>query len=132
MFDAKTKILVADDMATIRLLVVKLLSDLGFTDITEVADGEAALKSIQHSDPPYGLVISDWNMPKITGVDLVRKLRADPKFARTPFLLVTTENETARVIEAAKAGVDDYIVKPFTRQILWDKLASVYKRRSTK
>jgi two-component system chemotaxis response regulator CheY len=130
MFDPKTRVLVVDDMSTMRMLTVKLLGDLGFTDITEAADGEAAWNSILSASPSFGLILSDWNMPKLNGIGLVKKLRADPKHKKVPLLLITTESEKGKVVEAVMAQVDDYIVKPFTLQVLTEKLTAIYKRRT--
>ncbi|MBI3556768.1 MAG: response regulator [Deltaproteobacteria bacterium] len=130
MFDPKTRVLVVDDMTTMRKLVMKICTDLGLTDITEAADGEKAWALINTEIKPIGLVISDWNMPHLTGLDLLKRVRADARHKAMPFLLVTAEAEAAQVSEAVKAGVDNYIVKPFNAQTLTEKLEAIHKKRS--
>jgi len=130
MFDPSTKVLVVDDMMTMRKLVGKICKEIGFTDITEAGDGIQAWEKIQKSTPPIGLVISDWNMPNCSGLDLVKRIRADSRFGGTPFLMVTAEAEQHQVIEALKAGVDNYVVKPFNGPTLTEKLEAVYKKRN--
>ena len=131
MFDPKTRVLVVDDMTTMRKLVMKICTDLGLTDITEAADGEKAWAVINTETKPIGLVISDWNMPHLTGLDLLKRVRADARHKTLPFLLVTAEAEASQVSEAVKAGVDNYIVKPFNAQTLTEKLEAIYKKRSS-
>jgi two-component system chemotaxis response regulator CheY len=127
MFDTKIKILVVDDMSTMRKIVGKILKDMGYTNIVEAADGALAWDAIQ-KNPDIGLIISDWNMPNCSGLDLLRKVRADGKVKKTPFLLVTAEAEQHQVAEAVKSGVDQYVVKPFSRDALESKLTMVYKK----
>jgi len=126
MFDPKTKVIVVDDMLTMRKIVTKILKELGFTNIAEAADGNEAWDKVK--DGSYGLIISDWNMPKCSGLEFLKKVRADANLAKTPFLLVTAEAEQQQVVEAIKSGVDQYIVKPFTPQGLKTKLESAYKK----
>jgi len=126
MFDPKTKVLVVDDMLTMRKIVTKILKEMGFTNISEAADGNEAWDKVK--DGGYGLIISDWNMPKCSGLEFLKKVRADGNLAKTPFLLVTAEAEQQQVVEAIKSGVDQYIVKPFTPQGLKTKLESAYKK----
>ncbi len=128
MFDPKTRILVVDDMMTMRKLVSKVCKELGFSDITEAGDGTAAWESISNAPAPFGLIISDWNMPNCTGLDLLKRLRGDQRFSKTPFVLVTAEAEQHQVVEALKAGVDQYIVKPFSPDDLKTKLEAVHKK----
>jgi two-component system chemotaxis response regulator CheY len=128
MFDPKTRVLVVDDMSTMRKLVSKILKDLGFTDITEAADGTLAWEAVSSATTPFGLIISDWNMPNCTGVDLLKRIRADQKYKKTPFVLVTAEAEQHQVAEAVKAGVDQYVVKPFNKEALQTKLENVHKK----
>ena len=130
MFDPKTKILVIDDMMTMRKLVIKCCRDLGFSDFAEASDGVIAWDAISKASPPFGLIISDWNMPNCTGLELLKRLRADGKVGKTPFVLVTAEAEQHQVVEALKAGVDNYVVKPFTPAQLKEKLEAVHKKRS--
>jgi two-component system chemotaxis response regulator CheY len=129
-FDLKTRILVVDDMMTMRKLVSKVCKDIGFTDITEAADGEIAWKALIAASPPIGLVISDWNMPNTSGLDFLRLVRADEKYKALPFILVTAEAEKHQIVEALKAGVSNYVVKPFTPQALTDKIEAVHKKVS--
>lgn len=126
MFDPKTKVLVVDDMLTMRKIVTKICRELGFTEIREAADGAEAWKLVQEGG--FGLIISDWNMPNSTGLDLLRNVRAHEKFKRTPFLLVTAEAEQSQVAEAVKAGVDQYVVKPFSKDSLQNKLEMVHRK----
>jgi two-component system chemotaxis response regulator CheY len=126
MFDLKTKVLVVDDMLTMRKIVTKILKELGFSDITEAADGQEAWTKTQTGG--FGLIISDWNMPNCSGLEFLKRVRADQKLAKTPFLLVTAEAEQQQVVEAIKSGVDQYIVKPFTPDGLKSKLESAYKK----
>lgn len=128
MFSPKTKVLVVDDMSTMRKIVAKILKDLGFTDITEAADGNIAWDHISKSPNPYGLIISDWNMPNCSGLELLKRVREDEKFQKTPFILVTAEAEHTQVAAAIKAGVDQYVVKPFSKDALLAKLQSVSKK----
>jgi two-component system chemotaxis response regulator CheY len=130
MFDPKTRVLVVDDMLTMRKIVSKILKELGFQDITEAADGAIAWNAANTTAAPFGLIISDWNMPNCTGIELLRKLRADPRYMKTPFLLVTAEAEMHQVAEAVKAGVDQYVVKPFSTASLEEKLRAAYKKHS--
>jgi two-component system chemotaxis response regulator CheY len=113
---------------TMRKLVGKTVKELGFTDLTEAADGALAWAALEKASPPIGLVISDWNMPNLSGLDLLKKVRADARFAKLPFVLVTAEAEQHQVVEAVKAGVSNYVVKPFTAQILKEKLETAHKK----
>lgn len=129
MFDLKTKILVVDDMSTMRKMVCKMCKDLGFTDLSEASDGARAWEAIAGANPPFGLVISDWNMPNSTGLDLLKRVRGDSRFKMLPFLMVTAEAEQHQVAEAIKSGVDNYVVKPFTKESFVEKIEAVYKKR---
>lgn len=131
MFDLKTKILVADDMTTMRKIICKVLKELGYQDIVEAADGTQAWEAIQKAESPFGLIISDWNMPNCSGLDLLKRVKSSTQYKKIPFVLVTAEAEKSQVAEAVKAGVDQYVVKPFSRDDLRAKLMSVYKRYST-
>ena len=131
MFPIETKMLVVDDFATMRKIVKKILGELGYKNVEESDDGANALPMIekaQAENAPYGFVISDWNMPGMTGIDLLRAVRGNEAIKGTPFMLVTAESEQKNVIEAVKAGVNDYVVKPFTPDTLKQKLEAVYKR----
>lgn len=130
MFDPKTRILIADDMMTMRKIVVKALKDMGFSDIQEAADGQIAWDLLQKSSPDIQLVISDWNMPNCTGLDFLKKVRVDAKYKKLPFILLTAEAEKHQVIEALKAGVSNYVIKPFTPEGLKQKIEEVHKKIS--
>lgn len=131
MFDPKTRVLIVDDMMTMRKLVGKILKEIGFTDLTEAADGIQAWEAVNSAPTPFGLIISDWNMPNCTGIDFLKRLRSDQRFKKTPFVLVTAESEQHQVAEALKSGVDQYVVKPFNKDGLVLKLESVHKKYST-
>jgi two-component system, chemotaxis family, chemotaxis protein CheY len=122
--DHAMPILVVDDYNTMVRIIRNLLRQLGFENIDDAADGSAALAKMQNRK--YGLVISDWNMEPMTGYDLLCQVRADPGLAKTPFIMVTAESKTENVIAAKKAGVDNYIVKPFNAQTLQHKIAAVF------
>jgi len=122
--DPKMPVLVVDDYSTMVRIIRNLLRQLGFTDIDDAADGAAALQKM--SSKRYGLVISDWNMEPMTGYDLLRLVRADPAIETTPFIMVTAESKTENVIAARKAGVNNYIVKPFNAQTLKAKIEAVF------
>lgn len=128
MFDPKTKVLVVDDMLTMRKIVTKILRELGFTDIAEAQDGQEAWE--KSKDGSFGLIVSDWNMPNCTGLEFLKRVRADQKLKSTPFILVTAEAEGHQVAEAIRSGVDQYVVKPFSKDSLKAKLESAYKKCS--
>lgn len=121
--DKNMRILVIDDFQTMRRIIINLLRQLGFTNMTEADDGSTAWEKLQaeHVD----LIVSDWNMPKMTGMDLLRKVRADEKYKTTPFIMVTAEGKRENVIAAVQAGVSNYIVKPFNAATLKEKLSKV-------
>lgn len=131
MFDPKTRILVVDDMMTMRKLVMKICKELGFKDFTEAADGNIAWNVLQETNPPIGLIISDWNMPNTTGLELLKKVRADDRFKSVPFLMVTAESEKHQIMGALQAGVTNYVVKPFTAELLREKLEAAHKKSAT-
>jgi two-component system chemotaxis response regulator CheY len=116
-------ILVVDDYATMIRIIRNLLTQLGFSNIDDASDGAAALLKLREKH--FGLVISDWNMEPMTGFELLREVRADDKLKTTPFIMVTAESKTENVIAAKKAGVSNYIVKPFNAQTLKMKIAAV-------
>lgn len=128
MFNLNTKVLVIDDMLTMRKVVTKILREIGFTDILEAPDGAKAWELINAQPAPLGLIISDWNMPNMSGLDLLKKVKADVKFKKIPFILVTAEAEQHQVAEAVRSGVDQYVVKPFTKTQLQGKLEMVSKK----
>ena len=117
-------VLVVDDYKTMIRIICNLLKQLGFANVDEVNDGTAALNMMREKD--YGLIISDWNMEPITGYELLREVRADDRLSRTPFIMVTAESKTDNVIAAKKAGVNNYIVKPFNAATLKSKIDAIF------
>ncbi|HXX50303.1 MAG TPA: response regulator [Xanthobacteraceae bacterium] len=126
--DPTMPVLVVDDYGTMVRIIRNLLRQLGFLDVDDAADGASALKKM--SAKRYGLVISDWNMEPITGFDLLRRVRANPELENTPFIMVTAESKTENVIAAKKAGVNNYIVKPFNAQTLKAKIEAVFAEKN--
>jgi two-component system chemotaxis response regulator CheY len=122
--DASMSILIVDDYNTMIRIIRNLLKQLGFNNVDDAADGSSALAKLREKS--YGLVISDWNMTPMTGYELLREIRADPVLRTTRFIMVTAESKTDNVIAAKKAGVDNYIVKPFNAQTLQHKIHSVF------
>jgi two-component system chemotaxis response regulator CheY len=122
--DVAMPILVVDDYKTMIRIIRNLLKQLGFEDVDEAADGTEALSKMR--ERKYGLVISDWNMEPMTGYELLKVVRSDTTLARTPFIMVTAESKTENVIAAKKAGVNNYIVKPFNAQTLKSKIDAVF------
>ena len=134
MFPLGTKFLVVDDFATMRKIVKKVLTELGYTNIEEADDGKPALELLQKRQvegQPFQFVISDWNMPGMTGIDLLKACKADANLKNIPFMLVTAESEQKNILEAAKAGVSDYVVKPFNAVTLKGKLERIYQKHSS-
>lgn len=123
----KMKILVVDDFSTMRRIVKGSLKQLGFEKIIEAEDGRMALQVLEKED--FGLIISDWIMPNMTGIELLKTVRGDDKLKEIPFIMVTAEGNKENVLEAVKSGVSNYIVKPFTPQILQQKLERVFKQQ---
>ncbi|RUO26367.1 chemotaxis protein CheY [Aliidiomarina minuta] len=124
--DKSMKILVVDDFSTMRRIIKNLLRDLGFQNIEEADDGTTALPMLQNGD--FDFVVTDWNMPGMQGIDLLRAIRADDSMKEIPVLMVTAEAKREQIIEAAQAGVNGYIVKPFTAATLKEKLDKVFER----
>jgi len=118
------KLLVVDDSSTMRRIIKNTLARLGYKDVLEGGDGIEGWEQLD-SNPDVEMLITDWNMPEMNGLELVKKVRADKRFVDMPIIMVTTEGGKAEVITALKAGVNNYIVKPFTPQILKEKLAAV-------
>src|ERR1700739_1512547 len=123
-FDLSMQILVVDDYNTMIRIIRNLLKQIGFENVDDASDGSAALAKMQAKK--YGLVISDWNMEPMTGYDLLKEVRADPNLATTPFIMITAESKTENVIAAKKAGVSNYIVKPFNAATLKTKMEAVF------
>jgi two-component system chemotaxis response regulator CheY len=124
--DPSMPVLVVDDYGTMIRIIRNLLKQLGFADIDDASDGSAAL--VKMRTKRYGLVISDWNMEPMTGFDLLREVRADPDLDQTPFIMVTAESKTENVVAARKAGVNNYVVKPFNVQTLKSKIEAVFDK----
>lgn len=120
------KILVVDDFSTMRRIIKNLLRDLGFTNVIEADDGKTALPILQQGGIQF--LVTDWNMPGMTGIDLVRAVRADPKMAGMPILMVTAEAKREQIIAAAQAGVNGYVIKPFTAAVLKEKIDKIFQR----
>lgn len=121
-----TKILVVDDFPTMRRIVRNLLGELGYSNIQEADDGQTALPMLQNGD--FEFLVTDWNMPGMTGIDLLKNVRADPKLAKLPVLMVTAEASKEQIVEAAQAGVSGYVIKPFTAATLAEKIDRISAR----
>lgn len=121
--DKRMRILVVDDFQTMRRIIINLLRQLGFTNVVEAQDGQLALDKVK--EDKIDLVISDWNMPNMTGLDFLKELRASEKYKDLPFIMVTAEGKKENVIAAVQAGVNNYIVKPFNAATLKEKLTKV-------
>jgi two-component system, chemotaxis family, chemotaxis protein CheY len=131
MFPTTTKFMVVDDFATMRKIIKKVLTELGYTNISEADDGKTALPALQKAvadGQPFQFIISDWNMPGMAGIDLLKACKADPALKIVPFMLVTAESEQKNIVEAAKSGVSDYVVKPFNATTLKEKLERIYTK----
>ena len=115
--------LVVDDFSTMRRIVKNLLHDLGYPNVTEADDGKTALPMLQAGG--FDFLISDWNMPGMSGLDLIKAVRSDAKLAKLPVLMLTAEAKREQIIEAAQAGVNGYVIKPFTAETLKEKLDKI-------
>lgn len=120
------KILVVDDFSTMRRIVKNLLRDLGFTNTHEADDGSTAWPMLQSGD--FDFVVTDWNMPGMTGIELLQKIRADDRLKGVPVLMVTAEAKRDQIVAAAQAGVNGYVVKPFTAAALKEKIEKIFER----
>ena len=120
------KILIVDDFSTMRRIIKNLLRDLGFTNTAEADDGATALPMLKSGG--FDFLVTDWNMPILSGLDLLREVRADDKLKHLPVLMVTAEAKRDQIITAAQAGVNGYVVKPFTAQALKDKIEKIFER----
>jgi two-component system, chemotaxis family, chemotaxis protein CheY len=123
MNEKNIKVLIVDDFATMRKVVRNLLKQVGYEDIVEAEDGVMALKALKSQK--IDVIVSDWNMPNMTGLELLKAVRADEELAKTPFLMVTAEALQDNVVAAVKAGVNNYIVKPFTAEVLNEKIKKI-------
>ena len=122
--DPKTRFLVVDDFSTMRRIIKNILRQLGFTNVVEADDGTTAWDVLNKDKIEF--VISDWNMPQMTGIELLRKVRASEEFADMPFLMVTAEAQQENIIEAVQAKVSNYIVKPFTAEVMKQKIDKIF------
>lgn len=120
------KILIVDDFSTMRRIIKNLLRDLGFNNTDEADDGNTGLPKLQSGN--YDFLVTDWNMPGMTGIDLLRAVRADEKLKSLPVLMVTAEAKKEQIVMAAQEGVNGYIVKPFTAQTLKEKIEKIFER----
>ena len=123
--DANMKILVVDDFATMRKVVRNMLRQLGCENVTEAENGEEGFRAAQAGE--FGLIVSDWNMPVMTGLEFLKAVRAEEKTKATPFLMVTAEALKENIIQAIQSGASNYIVKPFTPQVFEEKLKAIFK-----
>lgn len=126
--DKNFKILIVDDFSTMRRIVKNLLNDIGYVNTTEADDGRSAWPMLQTGN--FDFVITDWNMPGMTGLDLLKNIRSDARLKQLPVMMVTAEAQRDQIIEAAKAGVNGYIIKPFTAVTLKEKLDKIVQRTS--
>ncbi len=121
-------ILIVDDFSTMRQIVKKSLNSLGFNNVTEATDGNDALHKLENGQ--FNFIISDWNMPNMMGIDLLKTIRSSEKLKSLPFLMVTAEANRDNIIEAAKAGVSQYIIKPFTIDALEQKITAIFNKKA--
>ena len=125
-FDKKMRILVVDDFATMRKVIRNLLRQIGYQEVIEAENGISALRELRSQKIDF--IISDWNMPNMSGIDFLRAVRADSELSNIPFLMVTAESLKENVVEAVKAGVSNYIVKPFTAEVLSEKIEKIIEK----
>jgi len=123
--DPNMKIMVVDDMSTMRRIVKNILKQIGFSNVDEAENGQEALDKLKADT--FGFIVSDWNMPVMTGIDMLRAIRADEALKHIPVLMVTAEAKKENIVEAVQAGVSNYIVKPFTAESLQEKMAKIFK-----
>ncbi|MBK7420407.1 MAG: chemotaxis response regulator CheY [Nitrospira sp.] len=123
--DPNMKILVVDDMSTMRRIVKNILKQLGFNNLEEAENGQEALTKLKADT--YGFVVSDWNMPVMMGIDMLRAIRADETLKKIPVLMVTAEAQKENLMEAVQAGVSNYVVKPFTAETMQEKINKIFK-----
>jgi two-component system chemotaxis response regulator CheY len=127
--DKNMKILIVDDFSTMRRIIKNLLRDLGFNNTSEADDGSSGLAALRSGD--FDFLITDWNMPGMQGIDLLKAVRADDRLASIPVLMVTAEARRDQIVEAAQAGVNGYVVKPFTAATLKEKIDKIFERIET-
>ncbi len=126
MSDPKTRFLVVDDFSTMRRIVRNLLKELGYTNVEEAEDGAVALQKLQAGG--FDFVVTDWNMPNMTGIELLEAIRANPQLKELPVLMITAEAKKENIIAAAQAGANGYIVKPFTAATMAEKLGKIFEK----
>lgn len=124
--DLNMKILVVDDMSTMRRIVKNILKQLGFSNMEEAENGQEALQKLRAE--PFGFVVTDWNMPVMPGIEMLRAIRADEKLKHIPVLMVTAEAQKENLIEAIQAGVNNYVVKPFTAETMQEKINKIFNK----
>jgi two-component system chemotaxis response regulator CheY len=122
--DLNMKVLIVDDFATMRRILKNVLKQIGFTNINEADDGKTALKELKKER--YDLILCDWNMPEMTGLELLNRVRSDNELGKIPFVMVTAEAQKDNILEAVKAGVSNYVVKPFTLETISEKLEKIF------
>lgn len=128
--DHKIKILVVDDFSTMRRIVKNVLKQIGFENIDEAEDGAQALAKLKNGG--YSFMVSDWNMPNMDGLQLLKTVRADPALKDLPILMVTAESEKSMVVTAIQAGVNNYVVKPFTAEVFKEKMDRIFEKLEKK
>ncbi len=126
--DLNTKILIVDDMSTMRRIIKNTLKQLGYLNMDEAEDGQQALGKLRQES--FGFVVSDWNMPNMSGLDLLKAIRQDPALKSLPVMLVTAESKKENILEAIQSGVSNYIVKPFTADTLKEKINQIFEPKS--
>jgi len=132
-FPPDTKFLIAEDTKTVRALIKDILHNIGYNQIFEAEDGDQALKLMQQAlaeNDPFGFIIADWNMPGLTGIELLEIRNSDSRFRNIPFLMVTIESERDYVLKAVAMGVSDFVVKPFSESTIKTKIQSIWSRMS--
>lgn len=132
MFKETTKFLVVDDFSNMRKIIKKVLSDLGYHNVVEAVDGHNAYQLMTDAvkaSEPFEFIIADWNMPNMSGLELLKKCRTEEPFRKIPFMMVTAESEQTQILEALKVGVTEYVIKPFSAVKLKEKLESSYKKQ---
>lgn len=131
MSDITTKFLVVDDVSTMRKIIKNVLGELGYTNFVEAVDGANAIEILNahaKTDSPIQFIISDWNMPNMMGIDFLKHVRKTPEYKALPFVLVTAESEQHQILDAVKAGVSDYVIKPFSPQMIKSKIDRVHQK----
>lgn len=125
--DRNMKILIVDDFATMRKIVRTLFERIGFHKLAEAEDGVDALSKLRAT--PFDFIVSDWNMPNMMGLDLLKAVRADDQLKEIPFLMITAESQKENVVQAVQAGVSNYVVKPFNQDVIETKLLQIFRNR---